>query len=256
MKWSTWFFFRELLKRFLESANWTYLDAIDSGFSAKRRRTCWRSCFGVPAWQIGTIPRYELLAPAREQRPFPARSEPFTLVFSGRLSPTKNIEMLLKTTAFLQTVQKVPVELALFGSFDNELHVDHEPPPEGERLTDYRERVLQCIDELEWTARPRIIHGCGPDDWYRQKLVNPVLVSLSTFLGEDFGVSVAQAQALGWPCLISDWGAHRDVRALAFGKLPGGPHRRARAQGTGDAKGAAARFRDPWPFRRPGQNAC
>jgi len=36
-------------------------------------------------------------------------------------------------------------------------------------------------------------------------------VNFSTYFCEDFGVSLAQAQELGWPAVLSDWGGHSDA---------------------------------------------
>jgi len=38
-------------------------------------------------------------------------------------------------------------------------------------------------------------------------------VNLSTYLYEDFDVSLAQSLEAGWPAIISDWGGHRDVES-------------------------------------------
>src|SRR5262249_55975023 len=150
---------------------------------------------------IGVIPRYELFPAAKEQRAFPRAGAPFTLVFGGRISPSKNVETLLETVSYLQTAHEVSVRLALFGRFD-----------EAPEVRDYRARIRRLIKTTPFTDRPRLVEGLGPDQWYRGSFETPILVSLSTFLSEDFGVSVAQAQARGWPCLLSDWGGHRDVR--------------------------------------------
>jgi glycosyltransferase involved in cell wall biosynthesis len=212
-------FFGSFLKRFLESANWT-----------PRKYRFWVLCestrdvltqlMGVPARQVGVIPRYELYPTGALHREFPKAGEPFTLVFAGRISPTKNIEALVRTVSFLQTDHHIPVRLALFGRFDNELHVDRNPPPDAEVFSDYEARIRDTIADCEWNEKPRLIQDCGPEEWYRRKLENPVLISLSTFLGEDFGVSIAQAQGLGWPCLLSDWGAHREVRGPGVRRVP------------------------------------
>jgi hypothetical protein len=201
-------FFGSFLKRFLESANWT-----------PRRYRFWVLCeaakevmtglLDVPAANIEVIPRYELYPAARIQREFPAPGEPFTLVFAGRISPSKNIETLLEAVSCLQTELLVPVRLVLFGRFDEE-----------PSLRDYRMRIRKLLKTLPFADRPRLIEGLGPAEWQRRRFEKAVLVSFSTFLSEDFGVSVAQAQARGWPCLLSDWGAHRDVRGPGVRLLP------------------------------------
>lgn len=210
-------FFGQFLNRFLESGNWT-----------AREYRFWVLCestkdvltrlMGVPVKKVGLIPRYELYPSSKKPRKFPKIGEAFTLVFGGRLSPTKNIELLLKTVSHLQTKKKIPVRLLLSGRFDNEQHMDRNIPPDFAK--DYRQRVLRLIATSSWTVPPKLIHDRGPDQWHRGDLLNPVFVGLSTFIGEDFGVSVAQAQELGWPCLLSDWGSHRDVTGPGVRKIP------------------------------------
>lgn len=39
-----------------------------------------------------------------------------------------------------------------------------------------------------------------------------MLLHLSTSSTEDFGMSVAQARQQGWPMILSDWGAFKEVR--------------------------------------------
>ena len=212
--------FGSVLERILESDTWKPR-LCRFWVLSQASRDVLHQLLGIPRAAIGLIPRYELYpaAPASAQRNFPAKDEPFELVFAGRLSPTKNIEMLLKTVSFLQTEQDLEVGLSLFGPFDNADHGDREPPVEGEAF-DYRARVLRCIEQCAWTRAPQLRHELGPDEWIPEAPPNPVFTSFSTYICEDFGVALAQAQAQGWPSLLTDWGAHRDVRGPGIRRIP------------------------------------
>lgn len=200
--------FGSFLRRFLESGNWC-VDQCHLWVLCEAAKQVLVQMAKVPEEKIGVIPRYELFplhAPARE---FPSISgeEEFTLVFAGRLSPTKNIEMLLRTVCFLQNEQNINVHLELFGDFDHQSHPDF-----GRRTEEgFRDRILKISENLNWKKPPIWHPKLGAEEWYQKDFKNPVLVNFSTFICEDFDVSLAQAQALGWPAWITEWGGHLDV---------------------------------------------
>ena len=169
-----------------------------------------------PEDQIGIIPRYELFPIFGAQPSFPDFKKPTSLVFAGRLSPTKNIEALVWTNWYLQTEWQQLVELFLIGDFDNQSHPELGRGP----VVNYQQKIHSLIESLNWKVKPRVIAKLGPLDWLRLDFVSPVFVSFTTFLCEDFGVSLAQTQAQGWPALVSDWGGHRDAVGRAIRKLP------------------------------------
>jgi glycosyltransferase involved in cell wall biosynthesis len=94
--------------------------------------------------------------------------------------------------------------------------------------------ALELAFELRRTKFPRHpIYVCGPraepsalqgydgitflgdlgSHWFNDPhLRRAALVNLSTSHHEDFGISIAQAQARGMPIIVSDWFAHKDVR--------------------------------------------
>ena len=145
----------------------------------------------------------------------PKGNTPLTFVFSGRLSPTKNIDSLIWCTYYLQKQFKVPVGLVLCGDFDNERPADRG----GELDFDYSQKIQDLSNSLDWNIQPRFLPKTDTDSWIDSNLKNPVFTSLSTFICEDFGVALAQAQRAGWPCLISDWGGHQEVRGSAVIKV-------------------------------------
>src|SRR5690606_10749987 len=106
------------------------------------------------------------------------------LVYAGRLSPAKNITTLLKLTHQLQD-HGLNVTLDIYGDYNllpNEAFGRYTPIP-----------IRQLIDELiysrKWTTVPKF-HGTVPQgQWIQHEYKNPVFISLSTSMYEDFGTA-------------------------------------------------------------------
>ena len=194
------------LNRFFEMGNWP-----DENY---RLWTCSQAArevmikqLGFSEQEIGLICRYDL---------FPASNLPLKeldlkdadFVFAGRLSPTKNLESLIWTVYYLQKKYGYNVRLHLFGDSDNMIGADR-----GHwEIEQYGQILEGLIEKLDWKIKPRLYGKVGAEAWLQYSFKNPVLVNLSTFICEDFDVSLAQAQQIGWPHIISDWGGHRDQK--------------------------------------------
>lgn len=76
------------------------------------------------------------------------------------------------------------------------------------------------MNELPWTKPPQYLGDFPEKQWLCGAYENPVAISLSTYLMEDFGVSLAQAQQAGWPCIVSDWGGHADIKGRNIIRVP------------------------------------
>jgi hypothetical protein len=120
--------------------------------------------------------------------------------------------MLLRTVSRLQTDHGLPLPLTLFGEFDNLSHPDAARRIQGRHIfDDYRSHLLGLIERLSWKVKPRFAGQVGPHDWLDAAKESSAFISLSTYICEDFGVSLAQAQEAGWPAIVSDWGGHREA---------------------------------------------
>lgn len=208
--------FGGFLERILESGNWP-AERVRFWVPCEATREVLVELLGLSQRNIGLVPRYELFPMAREAaHAFPDAKKPFHFVFAGRISPTKNIAILLRTVALLQTRHQLPVGISLFGEFDAQPH-----PDRGRRdAEDYRARILRLVEDIEWTRRPDFRGKVGPSEWLRAAPENPVYINFSTFICEDFDVSLAQAQAAGWPAIFTDWGGHREVRGRNVHRIP------------------------------------
>jgi|GEM_PF-6814531 len=168
--------------------------------------------YGKNAFNV--IAREELFSSSPAKLP---KQKPWDLIFAGRLSRQKNILGLLRTVYNLQKLGK-PCVLHLFGDFDEQFHEHY-----GRyQLPVFETEVKTLIEELDWDSKP-VIHGhISEGDWREQGFDNPVFISLSTNFCEDFGVAVAEACERGWPLILSDFGAHKDVSSKAQLRIPSG----------------------------------
>ena len=133
-------------------------------------------------------------------------SDSIDLVFSGRLSAQKNITFLLLLYKELE-VLGLPIKLHLYGRFDDQYDEIF-----GRRIHEnYKETVINLIRKLDFDNPPLINENLNANEWTDTGLKNPVLISLSTYHCEDFGVSITQAQEKGWPLILTDMLGHQAV---------------------------------------------
>jgi glycosyltransferase involved in cell wall biosynthesis len=158
--------------------------------------------FNIPLDRIGVVPRYQLFPMGKKKRMLDDEKV-FHFVSASRASPEKNIPLLLETVAGIQNVKR-NCSLAICGP-----NLDQ----------DFKKLVLPEIKKLSWTKRPQNAGDLGTN-WVQHPFENPVLIHLSTSMTEDFAVNVAQAQSQGWPVILSDWGAHKDVVGPNVFKIP------------------------------------
>jgi hypothetical protein len=193
------------LRRFLESGNWPECE-YRFWVCSQAVSDVLTQLLGFSESEIGLIERGDLFPLPTEPLDFNLKATPINFVYGGRLSPSKNIECLLWTVFFLQTKYQLPITLHLFGSFDN-----FTSPDRGRwEITSYQTQIETLTQQIPWVIPPKF-HGIKPStEWLDSTLPHPIFVNFSTFIFEDFDVSLAQAQQKGWPFLISDWGGHRD----------------------------------------------
>lgn len=172
-------------------------------------KTIERACIeilGIPQDRIGIIPRYDLFPVTKRRRPFPDLTHPWTLYYSGRTMIEKNIKLSAAVCFFLQKQFKHQVKfVARLDDVDSH----------------YARSLEKWINDLPWDIPPLIQMWTPAQTWVNDITEpRPVLINLSQFVNEDFGVAVAQAQAQGWPLILSDWGGHQDVQGQNVLKIP------------------------------------
>ncbi len=140
-------------------------------------------------------------------------SKPIDLIYAGRISRQKNIGMLIRFNEQLNR-EGIPSRLHLFGSYDNRYH-EHLG---RQRYSNYETELASLISKCRY--KPQFYGRVGKNEWLERDYDQPIAVSLSTFIGEDFGVSLAQARERGWPVLCSYFGGHKDIRGNQIAHVP------------------------------------
>ena len=153
---------------------------------------------GIPLQNIAIIPRYSLFPVKNLPKNFPGVEESYAIVLASRWVVAKNnIQAIAKA---FKLKEADPQRVTIIHCFPTEMDIQHA----------HSEMLRHGLDsnQLHLTS-------LGPE-WALQlqdKYTNPVYLNLSQDYTEDFGVSLAQAESLGWPTLLSAWGAHFDVHA-------------------------------------------
>lgn len=159
------------------------------------------------------ISRYDLFPQSRVYD-FDMEKE-MNFIFAGRLSYQKNIPYLLY---FIKACseQGLSLKAHLYGEYDNQFH-EHL----GRRSLMPLQVVLEKIIEEEELRDIVFFRGfVDSKAWVETSVDQPIAVSMSTFIGEDFGVSLAQAQEKGWPILCSAFGGHKDIYGESISFIP------------------------------------
>ncbi len=201
--------FGSFLRRILESGNWPFENVRLWCLSPSVHQVLC-SLFSFKENEIGVIPRAELFPQLKDVRPFPAQNEKWTLVFSGRLSPTKNVETFLAVAYFLQKKYFPSMRIVCQGDFSDDL----DPFCDRKNGGSYQKYIEDFVASLDWISPPVFVSPEYQEPWtkdYERHHLNPVFASFSLFSAEDFGVALAEARSEGWPVILSDWGGHRDI---------------------------------------------
>jgi glycosyltransferase involved in cell wall biosynthesis len=196
--------FGSFFEKIFETGNWP-----------EKNYTLWCMCTRVkniltevclfPEASVKCIPRYELFNKGSPK--FLNFNQPINLVYSGRLSSQKNIEFFLAFASSLEKLSPFDVHTTLLGKWDNRI-----PKHRGRYIIDsYQTNINYFLSKLRFENSPVFIEDLGPEEWLNYLEGNSLLVSFSSSIAEDYGVSIAQAQEIGVPLLISDWGGHGDV---------------------------------------------
>ncbi len=231
--------FGGFLRRFLESGNWT-AKSLRFWVLSTRVKKVMVTQLGFPEESVGVISREAIYPVPARTEPLPNPDEPFTLVFAGRISALKNIEMFLRTASSLQMDHGLPVGVTLVGNFD----ADYLPDYGRRNDPSFADHIHEVVSELKWTSPPVFLDKMKPTKWLEHPFTRPMIVSFSTYVCEDFGVSIAQGQCQGWPAIVSDWGGHRDIGGTNVIKVP--PLLIGHSHEKGEVIGSKARCTANW----------
>ena len=126
------------------------------------------------------------------------------LVYTGRISYQKNIEILVKTFSTAQILFQKKVHLWIAGEWDDILMpYSGKFGPLGSFYAQFNgtsEKYLNSnIKFLGKLDSKQLLESYNAADMF---------ISLSTYNDEDYGMSPAEAMSCGLPCLLSNWGGY------------------------------------------------
>ncbi len=192
------------IKRIFDIPNWQLSKILIWVLSQKTKDFLVESV-GLEPRNIQVIPRYELFKkPPTIQNINTAK--PIHIIYSGRFSIQKNFDVLLKIFNHLDKNSKIEFKLFCFGGYDNSFHENHGRFEKFE----FKRLCTEYIQNQIWKNKPVILNWHDSESWTSKIPENSVIINLSTFISEDFGVSVAQAQSAGYKSFLTDWGGHSD----------------------------------------------
>lgn len=200
--------FGSYLQRFMESGLWT-CERVRFWVLCDSVKNTLVNIFNIPEDVINIIPRSKLYPDPESRISFPKKNKKITLLYGGRISESKNVEAFLYSCHHLQWIHNLNIQPVLSGDFDNMSHLYSMKVDSF----NYKDSIISLIDDLSWKSTPVIREGLSEEEWLNQGDENLVYINLSTFICEDFGVSLAQAMKAGLPCILSNWGGHRDAIA-------------------------------------------
>lgn len=159
-----------------------------------------------PADSVEVISRYDLIPKPQIEKQIDLNS-PLEIVYSGRFSSQKNIEMFLAFSSILQQQLSTDITIKLLGSWDTQF-----PKNKGRYLiSSYEETIMSFQKQLSFKNSPLYLQNLAHHEWMNQLSPNSLLVNFSTYVCEDFGLSLAMTQEKGFPMLLSRWGGHADI---------------------------------------------
>lgn len=201
--------FGDFFRKFLETGNWTH-DNYKFWCLGKPAKNFLVNLAGFREEEVSVIPRHLLFQTREGQKP----TKDMHLVYAGRLTPSKRILTQLWTVFYLQTKWNQNVKFSFFGDFILEEKFCSCPSENP-----YKEHVFKLLNDLDWKHQPEFGGLVLKHEWIGQNYRHPVFFSLSTLPFEDFSVSIAEAQEAGWPCIVTNWGAQKDLSGTTI-KIP------------------------------------
>lgn len=176
---------------------------------SSKSRQCLIELFGFEENVTGLINRNSLYPSSAQKTPFEINPET-TFVCAGRISPQKNIEFLIFTLFYLQLFYSSQVQLKLIGKFDNIYHRDIL----GCHFIDYQKKIMDLINQLPWPGTPpELTTDLSELEWLHHLPAKGISISTSNLISEDFSVTSAQLEEIGYPMLLPYWGGFIDVVA-------------------------------------------
>jgi glycosyltransferase involved in cell wall biosynthesis len=130
-----------------------------------------------------------------------------SLVYVGRVTPQKNVHLLLSCVAALGA-RGLPVSLTIVGAEDGSSF-----PEACWNADGYSSYLRSLAERLGVVDRVRFVGAVAPSEVASHYLNADINMTLSTFRTEDFGFVQVEAAAAGLPTVATAWGGFWDTVA-------------------------------------------
>lgn len=158
---------------------------------------------------------YDHIAREEIRRAHKIEDNDIVILYSGRVSLQKNVDLLLQEYLELLKNDDVKIHLWIAGGFD-----DLGAPFMGLKTSEgYLYSKLQTILKSHpehFVRNVKILGNLNKTELRRIQSAADLFVSFSLYHDEDFGMSPAEAMACGMPALLTDWGGYSSFASSSW----------------------------------------
>ncbi len=135
------------------------------------------------------------------------RDDEIAIIYSGRISLQKNVEMLMQYVVNLMMRSPFSIRFFVAGPFDDigapffGLHFE-----KGYAYQRFQSRLKMVPEEFQ--SRMKYLGNLNTEDLHGLYCAGDVFASLSLYHDEDYGMAPAEALMCGLPVVLSDWGGY------------------------------------------------
>ncbi|HEX7675441.1 MAG TPA: glycosyltransferase family 4 protein [Bdellovibrio sp.] len=137
---------------------------------------------------------------------FKINDDEFVVLYTGRLSMQKNVELAVQETFAFFAKKKKKIKFLLAGNFDDMgapfFGIYPQKGHQFQKIENLRMNIPEEQGEVHW------IGSLNSEDLRLAYNAADLFISLSLYHDEDFGMSPAEAISCGLPCVLSDWGGY------------------------------------------------
>lgn len=168
----------------------------------------------VPAETISLCPfpvdtsyyHYHPTYRAEGRQKFKIKDDELVVLYTGRLSMQKNVELAVQETFSFFSKKKKKIKFLLAGNFDDMgapfFGIYPQKGHQFQKIENLRMNIPEIQGEVQW------IGSLNSEDLRLAYNAADLFVSLSLYHDEDFGMSPAEAISCGLPSVLSDWGGY------------------------------------------------
>ncbi len=157
--------------------------------------------------------QYDPAHRAQGREKFKLKDDEIVVLYTGRLSMQKNVELAIQETFSFFAKKKKKIKFLVAGNFDDMgapfFGIYPQKGHQFQKLESLRMSIPESQGEVQW------IGSLNSQELRLAYNAADIFISLSLYHDEDFGMSPAEAVACGLPCVLSDWGGYTGFAKLS-----------------------------------------